>query len=89
MAYTAGIGMARLAEQAPISRARPVTPFELISGIKLKSAINFLFGENVANLAIICILYKFKAETAIAYAIAKAKIRYNAIRNLIAIEIGN
>ena len=63
--------------------------FELILGIKLKSAINFLFSENVADLAIIYILYKFKAKIVIAYAIAKAKIKYNAIKNLIAIKIGN
>ena len=60
-------------------------PFELILGIKPKSVTNFLFGENAADLAIIRILYKFKAETAIAYAIAKAKIKYNAIKNLTAI----
>ena len=64
-------------------------PFKLILGIKPKSATNFLFGENAADLVIIYILYKFKAETAIAYAIAKTKIKYNAIKNLIVIEIGN
>ena len=58
-------------------------------GIKPKSATDFLFGKNAANLAIIYILYKFKAETAIAYAIIKAKIKYNAIKNLIAIKIGD
>ena len=63
--------------------------FKLILNIKSKSAINLLFGENVADLATIYILYKFKAETAIAYIIAKAKIRYNTIKNLIAIKIGD
>jgi len=63
--------------------------FELILNIKPKSATNFLFGKNVANLAIMYILYKFKAETAIVYAIAKAKIKYNVIKNLIAIKINN
>ena len=52
-------------------------------------ATNFLFGENAADLAIIYILYKFKTKIAIAYAIVKAKIKYNAIKNLIAIGIGN
>ena len=64
-------------------------PLKLILNIKLKLVTNLLFGENVANLAIIRILYKFKAETAIIYAIAKAKIKYNAIKNLIAIKIGD
>ena len=64
-------------------------PFKLILDIKPKLAINFLFGKNAADLATIYILYKFKGETAIAYAIAKAKIKYNTIKNLIAIEIGD
>ena len=64
-------------------------PFKLILSIKPKSATNFLFSENVADLAIIYILYKFKAKIAIIYAITKAKIRYNIIKNLIAIGIGN
>ena len=64
-------------------------PFELILGIKPKSATDFLFGKNAADLAIMYILYKFEAETAIAYIIIKAKIKYNAIKNLIAIEIGD
>ena len=64
-------------------------PFELILNIKPKLATNLLFSKNVINLAIIYILYKFKTKIAIIYTIAKAKIRYNAIKNLIAIEIGN
>ena len=64
-------------------------PFKLILGIKPKSAINFLFGKNAADLAIIYILYKFKAKIVIAYTIVKAKIRYNVIKNLIAIGIGD
>jgi len=64
-------------------------PLKLILNIKPKSATNFLFGKNVTNLVIIYILYKFKAKIIIAYAIIKAKIKYNAIKNLIAIGIGN
>ena len=63
--------------------------FKLILGIKPKLLTNFLFGENAADLAIIYILYKFEAKIAIAYAIAKAKIKYNTIKNLIAIKIGD
>ena len=63
--------------------------FKLILNIKSKSAINLLFGENIADLIIIYILYKFKAKTVIIYAIAKAKIKYNATKNLIVIKIGN
>ena len=63
--------------------------FKLILGIKPKLVTNFLFSKNIVNLIIIYILYKFKAETAIAYVIAKAKIKYNTIKNPIAIEIGD
>ena len=64
-------------------------PFKLILNIKPKSATNFLFGENIADLAIIYIKYKFEAKIAIVYTIAKAKIKYNAIKNLITIKISN
>ena len=64
-------------------------PFELILNIKPKLVTNLLFSKNIADLAIIRILYKFKAKTVITYAIAKAKIRYNTIKNLIAIGIGD
>ena len=63
--------------------------FKLILNIKSKLATDLLFSENAANLAIIYILYKFEAKTAIIYTIAKAKIKYNTIKNLIAIGIGN
>jgi len=63
--------------------------FKLILNIKPKLATNFLFGKNATDLAIIYILYKFKAKIAIAYIIAKTKIKYNAIKNLIAIEISD
>ena len=63
--------------------------FELILNIKLKSATDLQFSENAADLVIIYILYKFEAKIAIAYIIIKAKIKYNIIKNLIAIKIGN
>ena len=64
-------------------------PFELILNIKPKSVTDLLFSKNVADLATIYILYKFETKTAIAHAIIKAKIKYNAIKNLIAIKIGD